>query len=113
MATEETACYRPFNHLKFFAGPAIVGMLLIALRLIYIHSSDAFAKSTAIILGIGFVVASIGVHVGCLFSYRDRHQDFRYRPTPVSAIVVSVIQLLMIAIFLVAILHLFKLPVHN
>lgn len=113
MATEETACYRPFNHLKFFAGPAIVGVLLIALRLIYIHSSDGFAKSTTVILGLAFVAASIGVHVGCMWAYMDRYRAFRYRPTPVSAIVVSVIQLLMIAIFLVAILHLLKLPVHK
>ncbi len=112
MATDDNVCYRPFNHLKFFAGPVIAAVLVSALRFIYIHS-DSYAKSTTFGLGLVFILASIGVHVGCMLSYINRNSAFKYRPTVVSAIVVSLIQLLMFTTFMITILHLLKLPMHK
>ncbi len=112
MATEDNVCYRPFNHLKFFAGPVIAAVLAGTLRFIYLHS-DPYAQTMASVLGVIFFLASIGVHVGCLLAYSDRNRAFKYRPTVVSAIVVSLIQFLMFSTFMIAILHLLRLPVHN
>ncbi len=112
MATEDTACYRPFNHLKFFAGPVIAALLAGALRFIYLHS-DPYAQGVAFALGFSFIAASILVHAGCLMAYRNRFPDFKYRPTVVSAIVVSAIQLLMFATIMIAIWQLLKLTLHK
>jgi uncharacterized membrane protein len=113
MATEDTACYRPFNHLKFFAGPLIAALLVSAHRFIYLRSPDPYAKSMIWILCITFLLASIGVHVGCLLAYIDRHRSYKYRPTIVSAIVVSLIQILMFASLVLLLGRFFALPVHK
>jgi len=112
MTSEDTVCYRPFNHLKFFAGPVIAAVLAGILRFIYLHS-DPYAQVMATTLGFAFFLASIGVHVGCMLAYIDKNRAFKYRPTIVSAIVVSLIQFLMFTTFMMAILHLLKLPAHK
>ena len=111
--TAGPSCPRPFNHLKFFAGEAVVGLLVLAQSFVFSRTYDHDARLMIWGLCAVFFLANIGIHVGYLLAHMQRNIGYPYRPTATSVFTVLVIHTLIFIALVTPAMHFFRLHLHK
>jgi len=91
-----TVCVRPFNHLPFFGGAGVAGLLVWLVSYVFHTSppSASLAKGVLLFLCLTFLIISILAHIGHIRGFVRAHKGYPYAPTDESQWIVGIIQVL-------------------